>query len=159
MKSIACASLGLLLIGTGLTMLGGHRQAGGHCQVPCGIYDDAARIQALLEDTTTIEKAVAEISRLSKEHSALDINQAIRWVNTKDAHASHVIETVSEYFLTQKVKEVAPGSADYQKYLQSLGDHHLVMRAAMKTKQTVDPADVEALKSAINKMAEHYHAH
>ena len=35
-----------------------------HCQVPCGIYDDAARIARLREDTATIAKATkaAEVS-------------------------------------------------------------------------------------------------
>ena len=25
-----------------------------HCQIPCGIYDDHARVQAMLEDAATI---------------------------------------------------------------------------------------------------------
>ena len=29
-----------------------------HCQVPCGIYDDAARVVRMYEDATTIEYAV-----------------------------------------------------------------------------------------------------
>ena len=33
-----------------------------HCQVPCGIYDDPARIAELREDATTIEKAIAGIN-------------------------------------------------------------------------------------------------
>ena len=47
----------------------------------------------------------------------------------------------------------------YGAYLKSLADHHAVMRAAMKTKQTVDPAAAEALEAAIKNLAEHYHTH
>lgn len=34
-------------------------------QVPCGIYNDEARISKMLEDTTTIMKAANEIKRLA----------------------------------------------------------------------------------------------
>ena len=30
----------------------------GHCQVPCGIYGDQNRFEQMLEDQSTIEKAV-----------------------------------------------------------------------------------------------------
>jgi hypothetical protein len=40
--------------------------------------------------------------------------QMTRWVTTKDAHASNIITTVGEYFLTQKVKPVPKGDAQYQ---------------------------------------------
>ena len=110
------------------------RPAAAHCQVPCGIYDDHARITAMREDTATIAKAVAQIAELSGKHDPLALNQATRWINTKEQHASRIIETVSLYFLTQKVKAVAPGGAGYQAYLTKLADHHGVMRAAMTTK-------------------------
>ena len=29
-----------------------------HCQVPCGIYDDHARVEAMAEDAATVIKAV-----------------------------------------------------------------------------------------------------
>ena len=29
----------------------------GHCQVPCGIYNDGARVEAMLEDAATVLKA------------------------------------------------------------------------------------------------------
>ena len=70
---------------------------------------------------------------------ATALNQATRWVTTKDAHASNIITTTAEYFLTQKVKEVAKGGDGYQAYLETLAAHHRVLKAAMKTKQGVDP--------------------
>ncbi len=135
-------------------------RAEAHCQVPCGIYDDHARIEAMKEDVKTITKAVAQINDLAGKHGALAVNQTTRWVNTKEEHASHVIETVALYFLTQKVKPVSAGAAGYDGYLKKLADHHGVMRAAMKCKQTVDAASAEALGAAIDKLAKHYpHSH
>jgi nickel superoxide dismutase len=110
----------------------------------------------MLEDTTTISKAIAEISGHAGSHKAADFNQMIRWISTKEQHASHIIQTVSEYFLTQKVKPVAAGEDGYNEYLKSLADHHAVLRAAMKTKQTVDPAAASALEAAIKKLGTHY---
>ena len=37
-----------------------------HCQVPCGIYDDDARFGSMLEDQTTIAKAITNIRELSR---------------------------------------------------------------------------------------------
>ena len=36
-----------------------------HCQIPCGIYDDHARVQSMLEDAATIEKSAKLIAELS----------------------------------------------------------------------------------------------
>ena len=127
-----------------------------HCQVPCGIYDDHARIHLMLEDVTTITKAITQIEALSKKMNALNLNQATRWITTKEEHASRIITTVAEYFLTQKVKEVTPGTADYQDYLNSLASHHRVMRAAMKTKQTVSLDAARALKAAVEELGKLY---
>ena len=56
-----------------------------HCQVPCGIYDDAVRIIQIREHVTTIEKAMNKIEQLtSEESSAQNINQLVRWINTKE---------------------------------------------------------------------------
>ena len=131
-------------------------QAAAHCQVPCGIYDDAARITRLHEDATTIAKAVKEINALAAKRDAQALNQAARWIATKEAHASHVIEVVSTYFLTQKVKPAAPESDGYAGYLRKLADHHAVMVAAMKTKQNAEASWVEALHGAIDALAVHY---
>jgi nickel superoxide dismutase len=133
--------------------------AGAHCQVPCGIYDDEGRIQQLLEDTTTIAKATTKIGELASKHDAQSMNQLTRWVNVKEQHATHIITTVAEYFLTQKVKPVAAGSDGYEDYLSHLADHHAVMVAAMKTKQKVDDGAVKTLQQAIEKLGTHYHGH
>ena len=133
-------------------------RADAHCQVPCGIYDDAARIEAMREDATTIEKAIANIVELSGKSDAQSANQLVRWITTKEDHASHIIEVVSVYFLTQKVKPVAEDAKGYAEYLAGLADHHAVMVAAMKCKQNADPATVKVLRSALDALATHYSA-
>ena len=148
--------VGLVVLATAAVWTIQTREAAAHCQVPCGIYDDHARIARLKEDAATIAKAIAHISELATKHDAKSLNQTIRWVNTKEQHASHIIEVVSEYFLTQKVKPVAPGADGHDAYLKKLADHHAVMVAAMKTKQDVDPATVESLDQAIDAVALHY---
>ncbi len=155
-SSVLLPLLSLLVITLGVTWVTGVPPAGAHCQVPCGIYDDAARIAQLKEDSTTIAKAIAGIEALSSQHDAKSLNQAVRWVNTKEQHASHIIEIVAEYFLTQKVKPVEPGADGYEAYLKTLADHHAVMVAAMKTKQDANTATVDALNKAIETLAGHY---
>ena len=39
----------------------------GHCQVPCGIYEDAVRVYQIKEDFNTIKKAMYNIKDLSKK--------------------------------------------------------------------------------------------
>ena len=127
-----------------------------HCQVPCGIYDDAARVARLYEDAATIEKAMLQMQDLADKTDAQSGNQFARWVITKEDHASNIITIVAEYFLTQKVKPVAAGADGYEGYLAELADHHAVMVAAMKTKQSADPAAAQALDQAIDKLGTHY---
>jgi nickel superoxide dismutase len=127
-----------------------------HCQVPCGIYDDAARLAQLREDAATISKAITNINELAGKHEAEALNQATRWIMTKEEHASHIIQIVSEYFLTQKLKEVAPGAEGHADYLAALADHHLVIRAAMKTKQGSSLQSAAALDAAIEQLAKRW---
>lgn len=154
--TVGLSLVGLVILATTGVVLTHQAETLAHCQVPCGIYDDAARIKHLKEDAGTIAKAIKNINELAGQHGAQEFNQAARWVTTKEAHASNIIEIVSQYFLTQKVKPVAHGSDGYDAYLAKLADHHAVMVAAMKTKQTVDPSAVAALNKAIEKLGAHY---
>ncbi len=130
--------------------------ASAHCQVPCGIYDDAARIARLYEDAATIEKAMIQMTELAGHVDAQGLNQFSRWVATKEQHAANVIAVMSEYFLAQKVKPVAAGDDGYEAYLAKLADHHAVMVAAMKCKQKAHTDYAETLRSAIDALAKHY---
>lgn len=152
-----CRSAALVIfMGVVLSNLG-IRETQAHCQVPCGIYDHHARIHSMYEDAATIEKAVTQIQELSSKTDALSRNQLVRWVNTKEQHADAIQRTIADYFLTQVVKPAEPGDAKaFETYLKSLADHHAVLVAAMKVKQSVDPTAVDALKQALEKLETHY---
>lgn len=156
-------SIFIMAFGVTFAFVANQQTADAHCQVPCGIYDDEGRIKAMTEDVATITKAIAQINEIGQSMAEganpQAINQVVRWVNTKEEHASKIIETVSLYFLTQKVKPVASGDAGYDKYLAALADHHAVMRAAMSAKQKTDAGTAEALAAAVKKLGTHYHSH
>ena len=136
----------------------GQPAASAHCEVPCGIYDDHARIDQMLEDGTTIGKAVAQILELTGKTDAQSLNQLTRWINTKEIHATKIQETIAQYFLTQRVKPARQGTQAFNDYVMRLVQHHAVMVAAMKTKQTVDPQRVAELREAIEAIAVYYSA-
>jgi len=135
------------------------RLRGGHCQVPCGIFDDPATVAAVREACATIRKAMVQINELGAAMSAQNFNQMTRWVNTKEEHASKIITLISEYCLCQRVKPVgAPGSpfTEEKDYLDAVKAHHFVMVAAMKAKQTVDVAQSDALEHAVGDWCKMY---
>ena len=114
-----------------------------HCQVPCGIYGDQLRFEQMLEDGQTIAKAQTQLGELADDPSVQDINQIARWVMTKEQHAQQIQDTIAAYFMAQRIK---PDAANYD---QSLKAAHKVMVAAMKCKQSADPATAKALKEAV----------
>jgi nickel superoxide dismutase len=129
-----------------------------HCQMPCGIYDDEARFSSIAENITTIEKAMKEIDRLSAEAKP-NMNQIVRWVNTKELHADELSETVTYYFMTQRVKLPAAGDTKaYNKYVQELTLLHPMLVYAMKAKQTTDLTNVEKLRVTLDKFHKLYNA-
>ena len=116
-----------------------------HCQVPCGVYGDSARFTQMLEDQTTIAKAIAQINDLADKKDGKSANQLARWVSTKEDHANKIQKIIAEYFLTQRIKSSS------EKYEDLLKGAHSVMVAAMKCKQGTDPESADALKSSIKK--------
>ena len=115
-----------------------------HCQVPCGIYGDQLRFEQMLEDEHTISKAQLQINEIAdSEMSAQSMNQAGRWVTTKEEHATNIQNTISAYFLAQRIK---PESEGYAKKLMAA---HAVIIAAMKCKQSADPETAKALEKSI----------
>lgn len=124
-----------------------------HCQIPCGIYDDHARVKTMLEDAATVEKAVKLIGDLAGKTDAQSQNQLVRWVVNKEQHAQNIIATISDYFLTQRVK------ADQSDYVERLKKHHAVIVAAMKAKQNADMSYVTTLKGSIEALLPYYPEH
>ena len=109
----------------------------------------------MLEDVSTVEKATNQIITLSndidsKEKStpiAQNYNQLVRWVNKKESYAEKIISTITNYFLTQRIK---PKQKDYS---DRLIKHHAVILAAMKAKQNTSIKETQALKVAIQNLA------
>ncbi len=114
-------------------------RAGAHCEIPCGIYGDAARFDVIEEHCQTIEKSMAQVTELSAAGG--NDHQLVRWVTNKEDHANKIQAIVSQYFLTQRIK---PTQANYEGKVVLL---HQMLVAAMKCKQTTDPAHVEQLRN------------
>ena len=128
-----------------------------HCQVPCGIFDDAAKVRALGEDVKTIRKAMRMVrdppgAAASAYPGAQDINQLVRWTDTKEEHADKIMRAVGDYFLAQRLSKMT-GRSDYRDLLQL---HHEVMIAAMKTKQTVDEKAADDLEHLVAHLQQVY---
>ena len=121
-----------------------------HCEIPCGIYDDQARIDMLEEDITTIEKAMKEIATLSAQ-TPVNYNQIVRWVENKEQHADDVRHIATQYFMAQRVKpaEASQGEA-YRKCITQLTLLHQMVVYAMKARQTTDLANVEKLRALVD---------
>ena len=142
-KIVACTGMAVALFLNSMSV-----QA--HCQIPCGIYDDAARVVEMLESAATVEKSMKLIGELAGKNDAQSQNQLVRWVVNKEEHAQMIISTISDYFLTQRVK------ASQDDYAERLQKHHAVIVAAMKAKQNSDMQMAMDLKDAINGIAPYY---
>ena len=133
-----------------------------HCEIPCGIYDDEARLSMIAEHITTIEKSMNRIRLLSKE-DPLNYNQIVRWVQNKEKHADELQHIVTQYFMTQRVKPVEFGDKEgHLPYVRKLTLLHRMLFYAMKAKQTTDLENVEKLRSLLTEfraayLAEHKH--
>ena len=90
---------------------------------------------------------------MSGKTDAQSQNQMVRWVMNKEKHAQNVIATISDYFLTQRVK---PEQEDYS---ERLIKHHAVIVAAMKVKQNADLSYAVALKEKIEALLPYYPEH
>ena len=121
-----------------------------HCQIPCGIYSDSAQILQIREDLDTIERAMEQIVNLSSKNDPQSINQIIRWTSAKETHAQNVQVIVTEYFMTQRLKEA---SKDYLKKLKTL---HLLLVSSMKCKQSVEFENVKNSRAILESFVKLY---
>ena len=124
-----------------------------HCQIPCGIYDDYARVQTMIEDVATIEKSIKLISELTDKSDVQSKNQLVRWVVNKEKHAQNIISTISDYFLTQRVKP------DQKDYVDRLRKHHAIIVAAMKVKQNAELKYATELREVVEALVAFYPEH
>ena len=140
-------------------LLAGTTAVYAHCQVPCGIYGDENRFESMMEDVTTIEKSMNQINELSGQNKP-NYNQLVRWVENKEVHADKLTETVTYYFMAQRVKPADMGDeAAYKKYVTQITQLHQIMVHAMKAKQTTDLAHVKHLRELIEAFKKSYHGH
>lgn len=146
---ISLISLLIVLAGGVMT------QVYSHCQIPCGIYDDPARLKMINEHTITIEKSMKQIVALS-EATAQNNNQIVRWVLNKEQHADALSEIVTDYFLAQRVKPAEVNSPQYKTYIRQLTLLHQMLQTSMKCKQTTDLSQVEKLRTLLNDFSAAY---
>ena len=146
----------LALIAAALLMSLTASEAFAHCQIPCGIYDDAARFALLEEHVKSIEKAMKMIEDLSSAQP-LNYNQIVRWVLNKEHHADEISEIVTYYFMAQRVKPAEKKSEEaYSKYLGELTSLHEMVVYSMKAKQSTDRKNVERLRALIRQFKASY---
>lgn len=65
----------------------------------------------------------------------------------KEDAANEIMTIVADYMLAQRVKKESFSTEE--EYLRALEAHHVLLQAAMKTKQTVDLDDYLKLERAI----------
>ena len=129
----------------------------GHCQVPCGIYDDAVRIVLLKEHVATIEKAMNQIEQLSQsKRNAQNMNQLTRWVNTKEEHATLIQSMVADYFLAQRIKPKKKNEDGRQLYVDQTLVLQQIIVATMKCKQNVDNSRPKEVNKLLNQFVNLY---
>jgi hypothetical protein len=103
----------------------------------------------------TIEIAMKRIISFS-ETQPLNNNQIVRWVQNKEQHADALSEILTDYFMAQRVKPAAADSPQYKNYIEQLTLLHDMLQTSMKCKQTTDLAQVEKLKTLLDKFSKAY---
>jgi nickel superoxide dismutase len=127
-----------------------------HCQIPCGIYSDQARLDMIAEHITTIEKSMKQIIELS-QHDKPNMNQIVRWVNNKDDHADELAHIVTYYFMAQRIKPAEKSDTKaHQKYIKQLTLLHEMLISSMKAKQTTDLSNIEKLSTLLAEFRDAY---
>ena len=121
-----------------------------HCQIPCGIYSDSEQVLLIRENLDTIEKAMKNIIELSSKEDPQSVNQVNRWIGAKEKHAQNIQVIVSEYFMTQRLKE---NSKNYLKKLKLL---HLLLVSSMKCKQSVEYKNVKSSREHLESFVKMY---
>ena len=121
-----------------------------HCEIPCGIYNDEMRIDMINEDILTIQKSMKAIIDLERHDDHVHYNQIVRWIINKDNHADKIQETVTQYFMTQRIK---PRQKNYSQMLELL---HQMLLYSMKCKQTTDLHNTEELNKVVNQFQKLY---
>ncbi|NQU34393.1 MAG: superoxide dismutase [Bacteroidetes bacterium] len=125
------------------------KTASAHCEVPCGIYNDELRIELIKEHIQTIEKAMNQITEIQNSET-VNYNQLVRWINTKETHATLIQEITEQYFLAQRVKfALLSDKENYTKYINQLTYLHQLIVFSMKAKQSTDLKYIDDLNKSV----------
>ncbi|MEM9882253.1 MAG: superoxide dismutase [Ni] [Planctomycetota bacterium] len=122
--------------------------AAAHCQVPCGIFGDEMKFQKFAEHIETIEKAMREVRGLEGESGVEAQQEMVRWIINKEEHAELIMDDVQAYFLAQRIK-LPEDESQHEAYHAKLAALHAVTIHAMKCKQTLEQANVDALRASL----------
>jgi nickel superoxide dismutase len=125
-----------------------------HCQIPCGIYDDAARFAQMREHVTTLEKSMQQIDHLAGDPA--ESNQLVRWVMNKEDHADQLADIITFYFMAQRIKPAAQEASEHAAYVERLTLLHRMLVQAMKAKQTTDLDHCQQLRTLIDEFERSY---
>jgi len=127
-----------------------------HCQIPCGIYDDGTQLTIMFQDIETIEKSMNQINILSKAKEP-NYNQLARWVDNKETHAGKLSDSITYYFMEQRIKPVIDtNSPDYKKYIRELTLLHQILFITMQTKQSIDTSLCVKLRELLGEFKKAY---
>ena len=85
-----------------------------------------------------------QIGDLSAE-KPINYNQLVRWISNKEEHATRIQHTVTQYFMTQRIKP------DQENYAEKVTVLHQMLIAVMKCKQTTDRDHVATLRTLLKK--------
>lgn len=129
--------------------------AASHCEIPCGIYDDAMRIKLIREHIDTIEKSMKMVKKLTGQEEK-NYNQIVRWINNKEAHAEELQHIVYQYFMTQRINPAGEEDEEYGHYIEKLALLHQLLIGAMKSKQALEPDYIANMRKLVDKFEKSY---
>ena len=132
----------------------GSIKAYAHCEIPCGIYNDKARVELMYEHIQTIEKSMKLIIELSATEKP-DYNQLVRWVNNKEEHANKLQTIATQYFMFQRVK-VSEDPAIRAKSMKQLELLHKICVYAMQAKQSTNMEMIKKLNDTVHDFSHEY---
>ena len=139
----------IALLAGGLLLGGASSIVFSHCEIPCGIYGDPMRLDAMAEHITTIEKSMKQIQMLSAAGEK-DYNQLVRWVGNKEHHADAFSDIITQYFMKQRIKPAAKDAGKaHDEYVHKLTLLHQMMVTSMKCKQTTDLDNIAQLRALL----------
>ncbi|MRT92750.1 superoxide dismutase [Ni] [Ancylomarina sp. 16SWW S1-10-2] len=132
----------------------GSIKAYAHCEIPCGIYNDKARVELMYEHIQTIEKSMKLIIELSAAEKP-DYNQLVRWINNKEEHANKLQTIATQYFMFQRVK-VSEDPAVRAKSMKQLELLHKICVYAMQAKQSTNIEMIKKLNDTVHDFSHEY---